>query len=336
MPITIVAGGQFGSEGKGKVAYFLAKKQNAKYVIRCGGTNSGHTVVNSNGTVNIFRQLPTASILPETKLVLCAGSYIDLEVLHQEINAAHLSEDRILINPNAIIITEENKVEENKSRLIENIGSTGSGTGSAVAKRALRSNNVLLAKNVDSLKPYVCDTTEILCNALKKKERVLIEGTQGFGLSLYHTPYFPYCTSRDTTAAGFLAEAGLSPLDVDDVALVLRAFPIRVAGNSGPLPQETTWDIVTQESKAKKKIIELTTVTKKVRRVARFDADIVNKAIKYNNPTKIFLNHVDYFHNDITEESLFLVKEQINSLQKSIKRNIDYIGISPQLVIKYN
>ena len=72
--------------------------------------------------------------------------------------------------------------------------------------------------------------------ALNRKERVIIEGTQGFGLSVLHSPYYPKATSRDTTAAGFVSEAGLSPLDVDDIVLVIRAFPIRVPGNSGPSP----------------------------------------------------------------------------------------------------
>ena len=74
--------------------------------------------------------------------------------------------------------------------------------------------------------------------------RVVIEGTQGFGLSVLHGGYYPKATSRDTTAAGFLAEAGLSPLDVDDVTLVVRAHPIRVAGEFGTVRQAgrtTTW-----------------------------------------------------------------------------------------------
>lgn len=44
MSVTIVFGGQFGSEGKGKVAHYFAKKEKADYCIRVGGSNSGHTV----------------------------------------------------------------------------------------------------------------------------------------------------------------------------------------------------------------------------------------------------------------------------------------------------
>jgi adenylosuccinate synthase len=109
MPVTVVVGGQFGSEGKGKVAHYLAKEMNASVAIRCGGPNSGHTVIDSDGNPIVFQQLPTASILPDISIVLCAGMYIDLDILYKEIEIAKLSQDRLLIDPNAVIITPEIK-----------------------------------------------------------------------------------------------------------------------------------------------------------------------------------------------------------------------------------
>ena len=88
----------------------------------------------------------------------------------------------------------------------------------------------------------------MLRRLLSSNERVVIEGTQGFGLSLYHGGHYPKATSRDTTAGTFVGEAGLSPLDVDDVKMVIRTFPIRVAGDSGELPNETTWKAVAAEA----------------------------------------------------------------------------------------
>jgi hypothetical protein len=44
MPATIVVGGQYGSEGKGKVVALLASRSNSPWLVRCGGPNSGHTV----------------------------------------------------------------------------------------------------------------------------------------------------------------------------------------------------------------------------------------------------------------------------------------------------
>src|SRR5206468_1357773 len=101
------------------------------------------------------------------------------------------------------------------------------------------------------------------------------------------SPDYPFVTSRDTSAAGATAEAGLSPLDVDQVALVLRSFPIRVAGRSGPLPNEITWEKLTRESGHRGTLAEFTSVTGRLRRVARFDAEIVRRAIAVNAPTLV-------------------------------------------------
>jgi adenylosuccinate synthase len=235
MPVTVVVGGQYGSEGKGKVAHFLAKEMNASVAIRCGGSNSGHTVIDSQGNPLIFRQLPTASILPDVVCVLCAGSYLDPEVLLPEIKIASLEKSRLFIDPHAVIITPEIRETEQKGNLVESIGSTGSGTGEAIIRRIKRSTELLFAKDLPELAPYIKDTKGFLRKILSKRERVILEGTQGYGLSLLHSPHYPYVTSRDTTAAAFVSEAGISPIDVDDVVLTIRAFPIRVAGNSGPL-----------------------------------------------------------------------------------------------------
>ena len=67
-------------------------------------------------------------------------------------------------------------------------------------------------------------------------KKVLVEGTQGSGLSVYHSTFYPKATSRDTNAAGFISEVGLSPRLVSEIVLVFRTFPIRVAGvQAGPL-----------------------------------------------------------------------------------------------------
>ena len=64
MPVTVVVGGQFGSEGKGKVALATARETKASIVVRVGGPNSGHTGVDASGRSLIFRQLPAAAFTP--------------------------------------------------------------------------------------------------------------------------------------------------------------------------------------------------------------------------------------------------------------------------------
>lgn len=335
MPVTVVVGGQYGSEGKGKVAHYLAKEMNASVAIRCGGSNSGHTVIDPNGNPIIFRQLPTASILPDIICVLCAGSYIDPQVLLSEIETAGLTPARLYIDPNAVIITPAMRELEAKSGLIGSIASTGSGTGEAVIHRIRRRRDLAFGKDVPELRPYISDTKAFLRKELLKNRRIILEGTQGFGLSLLHSKHYPYVTSRDTTAAGFIAEAGLSPFDVDDIVLTIRAFPIRVGGSSGPLEFETSWGTIARESGSDSYFSETTSVTKNLRRVGRFDPDIVNLSIQSNRPTRIVLNHLDYV--DIScagkQAPSEKIKAFIASVEFPIKKRIDYLGFSPDVLI---
>src|SRR5437870_4648649 len=117
MPVTVVVGGQFGSEGKGKVAHALAKDMRAAAAIRVGGTNSGHTVISESGARCVFRQLPTAALLPECISVIPAGAYIDLSVLLKEVSVTRLTGERLVIDPNAFVLNDTDAMSENKNGL---------------------------------------------------------------------------------------------------------------------------------------------------------------------------------------------------------------------------
>jgi len=332
MPISIVVGGQFGSEGKGKVAHYLAKEQKASVAVRCGGTNSGHTVIDDNREAQVFRQLPTAAILPDVKLALCAGTYIDVKILQEELARANVEDKRLFIDPYAVIITESHKASESNSGLIGDIGSTGSGTGAAVIERLQRREDTLFAKDVPELSHFIQDVSDKLRSRLNRKQRIILEGTQGFGLSPLHSKLNPYVTSRDTTAAGFLSEVGLSPFDVDEVAMVLRAFPIRVGGNSGPLPNEIDWQTVSKGC-GKKNICEWTSVTKHVRRVGRFDAELVKKAIQANSPSLIFLNHLDYLEGEIESQLSTAATLFVEEVETAIDSTVSYFGTGRSTIL---
>ena len=333
MPVSIVVGGQFGSEGKGKVAHYLAQKMEASFAVRCGGPNSGHTVIDPSGKARIFQQLPTAAILPDVKLAICAGSYIDLDILLREIHETGVGPDRLIIDPDAVIITEEIKQREAQGGLIGKIGSTGSGTGAAVVARINREESLLFASDIHKISSFIQNVPDALRISLEKKERIILEGTQGFGLSPLHSRKFPYVTSRDTTASAFLSETGLSPLDVDEIFLTIRTFPIRVSGNSGPLEREITWEKIGQEGGFSDFFHEKTSVSKKIRRVSRFCPDVVRNAIVVNKPTNIIMNHVDYLclKNDSKFKSK--VANFINEVERSINRKINFIGLGQDSVI---
>jgi adenylosuccinate synthase len=303
MSLWVVVGGQYGSEGKGKVSAFITKQENIDICARCGGPNSGHSFVDESGRVVVLRQLPTGFVNPRTRLLVPAGALIDPVVLKQEIESLGLPVARVGIDQNSFIIEEEDRETERSLGLHERLSSTLCGVGAAQSRRVLRAETAKLAKDVTRERPwigkYLTDVSEEVNTALDHEKKVLIEGTQGFGLSLYHSQHYPKTTSRDTTAAGFLSEVGVSPLRVSEVVVVFRTFPIRVAGvQAGPLGDEITWEQIRKESGYPHSIEERTSVTKKVRRVARFDWQLAGGAITVNRPTRIAINGLDLLNYD--------------------------------------
>ena len=287
-------GGQYGSEGKGKLVSYLACTLDGLIsVVRCGGSNAGHTARGFGRTYKL-RQLPSGVVSEECNLYLAAGMLIDLKVLLQEIADCHVPRERLCIDRNAAIVTEQDSIQERNLDLRRRIASTLSGTGSATSRKVLRDENLFLASAIPELSKFIGDVSRRLNDALDEGQQVIVEGTQGFGLSLHHSDDFPFVTSRDTTAANFLAEAGLSPLLVSDVIMAIRTYPIRVGGESGPLENEITWDCVTARAGYPHKISEYTTVTGTLRRVGEFDWRLVERAVQINRPTAIALHGADY------------------------------------------
>ena len=296
MSVTVVVGGQFGSEGKGKTVSLMARDRGeACAVVRCGGPNSGHIVL-EHGREFRFRLLPAGTVYGRRGF-LAPAAVIDLSVLRSEIEAFSVTPDRLNVDPYSVVISEGMRISERW--LIDSIGSTGSGTGAATASKCLRSPETRLIKDVVSdhpwLGPFVREVRPELHRLISRGRPVIVEGTQGFGLSLHHSRMFPHTTSKDTTAAQFVMEAGLSPLQVDEVIVVVRTFPIRVAGEqAGPLRNEISWKQLQEESGSPEELAEFTTVTRKLRRVGRFDLDLVKDACEVNRPTGLVVHGLDY------------------------------------------
>ena len=310
--VTVVVGGQFGSEAKGKVISFLADEFDI--AVRTGSPNAGHTVLNSGKTYRL-RQIPSTFINPNCILCIGAGALISLDVLNDEVKITG-TVGRLLIDPQAGIIEDKHVAQER--RLVQQIGGTGKGCGAALVHRIWR-DDFKLAKNV--LKGYkITNVADFLNEGINNGKNIIVEGTQGFGLSIYHGIY-PYVTSRDTTAAKFLAEAGLSPTLVKEIILVIRTYPIRVAGNSGPLKNEISWDVLS--NRIGNKVEELTTVTRKVRRVAEFDIGVVKKAIQINRPTQIALQFLNYlFPRDKGKKSWESLSDEAKKYIKKLERKL--------------
>jgi len=303
MPTTIVVGGQYGSEGKGKTVALLAARVQNPWLVRCGGPNSGHTVTIDGADV-VLRQVPSSTEPRKGTFCISAGCVVDEAVLIHELDLLKIERERIIVDPRAVIVTEADRAAERAE--LHGIASTCSGTGAALIRRMSRKHDVSLAGSSHLLheRCRVETVAPLLHHALDDGGDVIVEGTQGFGLSLLHGPDYPYVTSRDTTAAGFAMEVGLSPRMIDQIVLVVRTFPIRVGGTSGPLANEISWDNIQRDSQAPQVVRELTSVTKRLRRVAQFDIELVKRACAYNQPTALAvmgLDRLDHVNTCVTD-----------------------------------
>lgn len=245
-PIYIIVGGQYGSEGKGAIAALYSERYGLNIVIRTGAINAGHTVP-FRGQMYKMQQLPTAWVNPNALLVLGPGAYIHIETLEREVEMINKLmggdvRDRVLIDRRCGLHHQGHEDQAKGANRHLTMGATGKGCAEAIIDKIKnRTDGCYLFADTDASKKYrLIDVPDYVTDAYHGGAGILIEGTQGAELDLHQGPY-PYVTSRMTSAANWVAEAGLSPSLRYLVVLVARTYPIRVAGNSGPLPNETSW-----------------------------------------------------------------------------------------------
>lgn len=293
MSVDVLVGMQFGSEGKGKVASILADYYAAS--VRVGAPNAGHTVV-EHGKKYVMRHIPSACINHKCRLFIGPAGMVNMKVLAEELQGLPSDVvDRLRIDGHAMVISDKHIQKERDEKMNAHIGSTSEGVGAALKEKIGRLD-CKLARDYSALVPYITDTALEVNRLLENGQRVLIEGTQGTGLSLNHSHY-PYCTSRDVIASTLLGDCGIAPYYVRHVIGVMRTYPIRVAGNSGPMSApEITWDDVQKRSGRTEPIKEITTVTKRVRRVSEISFDELRRAVMLNRPSVLFITFLDYIN----------------------------------------
>jgi adenylosuccinate synthase len=267
-----------------------------------------------------------AVVSPGSPLAIAPGAEVDPEVLNKELadlrNAGIPVQHRLTVDPQATLLTTEHQqreqtdvfrgrvsgrdTTEHEVNLVERIGSTGKGIGAARADRIMRTAELIGGDNYLNL---------AVDQWLDQTRDIVLEATQGYGLGL-HAGYYPFCTSRDVRAIDVLAEAGISPwhpqIDSVEVWVVFRPFPIRVAGNSGPLLGETTWDDLGLPP-------EFTTVTNRMRRVGMWDAGLAREAIEENGKN---VHAVLMFSDHVRPEA-------VESMEGDIERRFEALDTGP-------
>ena len=325
MPSAVIVGGFYGDEGKGKIVSYLAMKDNPSIAVRGGvGPNAGHTIECNNKKYKV-RMLPSAFLNSNTRLLIGPGVVVSPDVLLKEIEEFGVK-DRAFVDYQCGIIEESHKIADSQGRLKESIGSTGTGTGPANADRAMRT--LRLAKDVESLALYLDDIPNTISFALQRNERVIVEGTQGTFLSLWHGTY-PYVTSKDITASGICADVGIGPKNVDDVVVVFKSFVTRVG--EGPLKNEISTDQALARGWQ-----EVATVTGRQRRAADFDFELAKRAVLLNSATQIALTKLDVVFPECAHMQSFSdlsspAKYFIKNTEDQLKVPVTLIGTGPDV-----
>lgn len=337
------------------VAAALCERRHVDYAVRTGAVNAGHSVY-YKGKKYVNQQLPTGWINHGTDLVIGPGALIHPEIFFAEVlmvRAAGFT-GKIFVDYRAGVHLDWHSSQGASSDKHHRLGATGKGCSFALVDRIQRNPESKLFRDIP-LAPSGplgwewTDTVDLLNTGYDAGAQILLEGTQGTLLDLYLGPY-PYTTHKQCTAAQWVTEAGLSPGLEYEVVLVARTYPIRVAGNSGPMPNEIDWvtlahgingklrdagcDLLVQPEAVRdfelaknnfpvsryadwntwksesdrdalaqlapitrdelSKLFEFTTVTKKLRRIAKLDIESLKYSVMVNRPSWVCLTFMNY------------------------------------------
>ncbi len=321
---TVLIDGQYGSTGKGLIAAYIAQHSPVDFAVTNASANAGHTTILPDGTTFVTFHMPTAGIINRDAVIyLNAGAIIDPEILMKEIEEFKIEPGRLVIHPNAAVITQEDKdYEKSKTSGATKIASTQKGVGRALARKVMREGVVV--KNHPMLRQY----TQILNlnRELSRGKRVMVEVPQGFSLG-NDQPWYPNTTSRIVSPGQGLSDAGISPRFIGNIIMTNRTYPIRVGnivqdgeqlGYSGDCyddQREVTWEELGQKA-------EVTTVTKRVRRIFTFSRKQYRDSLDCIRPTHVFLNFVNYLQ---APDDLFTMLSTMGAQERET-------GVIPQKV----
>lgn len=322
----VLVDGQFGSTGKGLLAGYITEQVGHRItkVTTNAGPNSGHTAYYRHDVPGevppgfylmgpdevyqkiVTKQIPVSSVFLNKMgyahdCIINAGAIIDPSILLDEMGRWFNRPlgSRVLIHPSAALINDaakqSDKVTEHK------IASTGKGVGPALVQKVMRTygKKVLAQQVFPPFLPTEYKSWDDLWDWTK--DRVFVETAQGFSLGINSARFYPCVTSRECTVGQALTDARIPVQMLRKVVCTFRTFPIRVgntessSGDWYPDQIEVNWAELGVEP-------ELTTVTKRVRRVATFSLTQFGEAIATNRPNVIFFNFCNYMKSEQLNE----------------------------------
>jgi adenylosuccinate synthase len=317
----VLVDGQYGSTGKGLLAGWLAEGAGGRitHVTTNAGPNSGHTAyfqyqANTGDYTGepervMTQQIPVASVFlhkmgyrPIT--LLNGGAVIDSAILLDEFTKYDFDTGEIFVHPNAVVIEEEDRrIDKITTR---QIAGTGKGIGPAQARKVLRHGGNMAMETYRPILPPDHHSWDDFWDW--KFDVVFVETAQGYSLGINSSRFYPNVTSRECTVMQAIADARIPAQMVKKVVACYRTFPIRVGnteGSSGDCYEdqyEMHWEDIGQPP-------ELTTVTKRVRRLFSWSRIQFRESVAVNRPDVIFINFMNYLKPDQQAVLLQLIEE---------------------------
>lgn len=290
--------GQFGSTGKGLLAAWVATKYGTSFdlAVTNSGPNSGHTSYIGDRKI-VLKQLPTLPVIHKylkreiIPIYLSAGAVINLDILNAEVEEHGV---KAFVSARAALVTEADKEAEGSGSIAQ-VAGTRQGVGHAIARKVMRDPLAIVGRVAPE--HWHPNIKVVEWEPDYRGAVVWFEVAQGFSLGL-NSHFYPKVTSRECTVMQAAADARFPAQHVRSCSLVIRTFPIRVSNFEGHSSgdcysdqHETTWEAIGVEP-------ELTTVTKRERRVFTFSMVQYEEAIYANQPDLIFVNFMNYLPKD--------------------------------------
>jgi adenylosuccinate synthase len=330
MANTILIGGQWGDEGKGRVIDVMAAR--ADLVVRYqGGSNAGHEV-HVGGKKYVLHLIPSGILHSGKICVIGNGVVVDplelvAEIVHLKKRGVRVGSNLRLSETAHLVMPYHKLLDAYRERQKAKIGTTKRGIGPAYGDKASRTGlrvldlmqprrfARLLKERIQSnnrqlramgapalsynrvlndylrvgrfLKPFVCNTVELLNDAVRRGRDVLFEGAQGTLLDIDFGTY-PFVTSSHPTSGGACVGTGVPPGAIHEVIGVMKAYTTRVG--EGPFPTEQVNGV---GDKLQTIGDEFGRTTGRARRCGWFDAVISRYSRMVNGITKLAITKLD-------------------------------------------
>ncbi len=139
--VTVIVGGQWGDEGKGKIVDLLVEGGLYDVIVRYqGGPNAGHTVV-IDGKKSVLHTIPSGILHPGTLNMIGNGAVVDLEAICKEmdeIGCERITPENLKISKGAHVIFPYHILLEQIRSTSKKIGTTNRGIGPCYTDKIAR------------------------------------------------------------------------------------------------------------------------------------------------------------------------------------------------------